>query len=128
MHESPWSMTYPLIALAIPSVFIGFLGAPWNNIFAGLLDPEESILIAKEFSWGGFLPLAGLSVLISSLGILLAVLAYYFNRIDLSVLCANKFPLLNKFLQKKWYLDDINEKLFVQGSRKLAREVLEVDA
>ena len=28
----------------------------------------------------------------------------------------------------KWYLDAINEKLFVRGSRKLAREVLEVDA
>ena len=32
------------------------------------------------------------------------------------------------FLQNKWYLDDINEKIFVRGSRKLAREVLEVDA
>ena len=26
------------------------------------------------------------------------------------------------------YLDDINEKLFVKGSRKLAKEVLEVDS
>ena len=30
--------------------------------------------------------------------------------------------------QKKWYLDDFNEKVFVKGSRRLAREVLEVDA
>ncbi|MEC7382429.1 MAG: NAD(P)H-quinone oxidoreductase subunit F, partial [Cyanobacteriota bacterium] len=38
------------------------------------------------------------------------------------------FPVINTFLANKWYLDDINEKIFVRGSRKLAREVLEVDA
>ena len=37
-------------------------------------------------------------------------------------------PSLNAFLANKWYLDALNEKLFVRGSRKLAREVLEVDA
>ena len=39
-----------------------------------------------------------------------------------------KIPTINTFFAKKWYLDEINEKLFVRGSRKLAREVLEVDA
>ena len=38
------------------------------------------------------------------------------------------FPAVNAFLANKWYLDVLNEKLFVRGSRKLAREVLEVDA
>ena len=37
-------------------------------------------------------------------------------------------PPSNAFLANKWYLDAINEKLFVRSSRKLAREVLEVDA
>ena len=46
----------------------------------------------------------------------------------LSVLFAEKFPTINRFLSNKWYLDDINEKLFVKGSRKLAKEVLEVDS
>ena len=41
---------------------------------------------------------------------------------------AKRFPQINQFLAKKWYLDDINEKIFVRGSRKLAREVLEADA
>ena len=39
-----------------------------------------------------------------------------------------KVPSINSFFANKWYLDEINEKLFVRGSRKLAREVLEVDA
>ena len=43
-------------------------------------------------------------------------------------MAASRCPAVNAFLANKWYLDAINEKLFVRGSRKLAREVLEVDA
>ena len=84
--------------------------------------------MAAKFSWHEFLPLAIASVAISSLGITLAIFAYYLKRIDLGEKVANRFPLLNNFLSRKWYLDEINEKIFVKGSRKLAREVLEVDA
>ncbi len=128
LHESPWSMTYPLIALAIPSVLIGFLGAPWNSRFAFLLNPAEALEMANSFSWGEFLPLAAASVAISTAGIALSVFAYYLNRINLNKLIVQRFPSINSFLANKWYLDLINEKIFVKGSRKLAREVLEVDA
>jgi NAD(P)H-quinone oxidoreductase subunit 5 len=128
IHESAWPMTFPLAVLAIPSCLIGFIGVPWNSIFANLLDPREAIEAAEKFSWGEFLPLATASVAISSAGILLAVLTYYLKRLDLGVSLSKKYPKINSFLQNKWYLDDINEKIFVKGSRKLAREVLEVDA
>ena len=128
LHESPWSMTYPLIALAVPSILIGFIGTPWNSIFANLLNPQEALEISTNFSWLEFLPLAIASVAISASGIILAVFSYYLRRIDLEKNIAKRFPLINKFLAKKWYLDDINEKIFVKGSRKIAREVLEVDA
>ncbi len=128
VHESPWSMTLPLAVLAVPSVFIGLLGAPWNSKFAALLNPEEALEMIETFNWSDFLPLAGASVAISSTGITLAVFAYFLNRIDLGKVIAARFPLINAFLINKWYLDDINEKIFVRGSRKLAREVLEVDA
>jgi len=128
LHESPWPMTLPLVVLAVPSVLIGLLGTPWNSRFACLLDPEEALEMAEHFSWGEFLPLAGASVAISLLGISVAVLAYALRRIDLGELVAARFPAVNSFLANKWYLDDINDKLFVRGSRKIAREVLEVDA
>ena len=128
VHESPWSMTFPLAALAIPSVLIGFIGTPWKSIFANLLSPQEAIEMSSNFSWSEFLPLAIASVLVSSAGITLAVFSYFLKRIDLQKNIANRFPLINKFLANKWYLDDINEKIFVKGSRKIAREVLEVDA
>ncbi len=128
IHESPWSMTFPLVFLAVPSLIIGFMGLPWDSKIANLLDPEEAETAAKAFELKEFLPLAIASVLIASAGIIIAYQAYFVKKINLSILFAEKFPSINRFLSKKWYLDDINEKLFVKGSRKLAKEVLEVDS
>ncbi len=128
LHESPWSMTFPLVFLAVPSVIIGFMGVPWDSKFAALLDPEEALIAIESFELKEFLPLAIASVLIASIGITIAYQAYFAKKINLSILFAQRFPSVNKFLSKKWYLDDINEKIFVKGSRKLAKEVLEVDS
>jgi NAD(P)H-quinone oxidoreductase subunit 5 len=127
-HESGWQMAMPLVVLAVPSVLIGLLGTPWNSRFAQLLDPHEAAEMAEHFSWSEFLPLAGASVAISVAGISLAVLAYYLHRIDLGQAVAARFPAVNAFFANKWYLDAINDKIFVQGSRKLAKQVLEVDS
>ncbi len=128
LHESPWSMTFPLVFLAVPSVIIGFMGFPWDSKFANLLDPEEALMALESFELKEFLPLAIASVFIASIGITIAYQAYFAKKINLSILFAQRFPSVNKFLSNKWYLDDINEKLFVKGSRKLAKEVLEVDS
>ena len=128
LHESPWSMTFPLVFLAFPSIIIGFMGVPWDSKFANLLDPEEALIAIESFELKEFLPLAIASVLIASIGITIAYQAYFAKKINLSILFAQRFPSINKFLSNKWYLDDINEKLFVKGSRKLAKEVLEVDS
>ncbi len=128
LHESPWSMTFPLVFLAVPSVIIGFMGFPWDSKFANLLDPEEALMALESFKLQEFLPLAIASIFIASIGITIAYQAYFAKKINLSILFAQRFPSVNKFLSNKWYLDDINEKLFVKGSRKLAKEVLEVDS
>jgi NAD(P)H-quinone oxidoreductase subunit 5 len=127
-HESGWQMAMPLAVLALPSVLIGLLGTPWHSRFAGLLDPHEAAEMAEHFSWREFLPLAGTSVAVSVAGIALAVAAYQLRRIDLGQAVAGRFPSLNAFLANKWYLDAINDKVFVQGSRRLARQVLDVDS
>jgi len=128
VHESPWSMTFPLVFLAFPSVIIGFMGLPWDSKFIQLLNPEEAISLAQEFDLKEFLPLAIASVAIASTGITIAYLAYFSHKIDLSVIFAERFPSINKFLSKKWYLDEINEKIFVKGTRRIAKEILEVDS
>ncbi|MEB3265289.1 MAG: NAD(P)H-quinone oxidoreductase subunit 5 [Cyanobacteriota bacterium] len=127
-HESAWPMTLPLVVLAVPSVLVGLLGTPWNSRFARLINPSEAAEMAEHFHWREFLPLAGASVAISVLGITVAVLAYALRRLDLARLAAGRFPAINAFLANKWYLDAINDKLFVQGSRRLARQVLNLDS
>jgi NAD(P)H-quinone oxidoreductase subunit 5 len=52
---------------------------------------------------------------------------YVTKAIDPAAIAA-KIPALYWFSRNKWYLDDINEVLFVQGSRMLAKQVLELDA
>ncbi len=128
LHESPWPMTFPLVFLAVPSIIIGFIGLPWDSKFAYLIDPEEAEIASKTFEINEFLPLAIASVLIASIGIFVAYQAYFLKKINVSRIFAGRFPSFNKFLSNKWYLDDINEKVFVKGSRKLAKEVLEVDS
>ena len=128
LHESPWSMTLPLTVLAVPSVLIGLLGTPWNSHFVRLLDPAEAVKMTEHFRWSEFLTLAGASVAVSVIGITVATFAYALHSLDLATLIAMRLPALNAFLANKWYLDAINERLFIRGSRKLAREVLEVDA
>ena len=127
-HESGWQMAMPLAVLAVPSILVGLLGTPWNSRFGNLLDPQEAAEVAEHFSWSEFLPLAGASVAISVAGIGVAVLAYALHRLDLATAVAGRFPAINAFLANKWYLDAINDRLFVQGSRKLAKSVLEVDS
>ena len=83
LHESPWSMTFPLVFLAVPSVIIGFMGLPWDSKFANLLDPEEALIALESFELKEFLPLAIASVFIASIGILIAYQGYYLSLIHI---------------------------------------------
>ena len=71
--------------------------------------------------------MGGSSVGIALIGISLAFLMYLSHRIDPGAI-ANRFPALYGFSRNKWYLDDINDRLFIQGSRRLARAALETDS
>jgi NAD(P)H-quinone oxidoreductase subunit 5 len=129
-HESPWTMTLPLIALAVPSVLVGLVGTPFANYFEAFISPPGEVLtvakLAEEFELSEFLTMAGSSVAISLGGIMLAVLMYRLRKID-PVAIAKKIEPLYQLSLNKWYIDDIYDVVFVQGSRKLAKQVLEVD-
>ena len=130
-HESPISMTLPLMVLAIPSMIIGLLGTPFANYFEQFIyAPGESLAEVleelAEFDLTEFLIMAGNSVGIALIGITFASLMYLSRKIDPSAIAEKIKPLYN-FSLNKWYLDDLNDFLFVRGSRRLARQVLEVD-
>lgn len=127
-HESPITMTLPLLALAIPSVLIGLVGTPFANYFEAFIHPPSEIIegVPSEFELGEFITMGGSSVGIALLGITLASLMYLARKIDPAAI-AEKIRPLYQFSLNKWYFDNIYEVLFVQGSRRLARQVLEVD-
>jgi NAD(P)H-quinone oxidoreductase subunit 5 len=122
-------MALPLLVLAVPSFLIGWLGKPWANVFEGFIHApgEEIVESAHHFDSTEFLVMAGSSVGISLIGITIAILMYLSKKIDPSAIAA-KFPSLYQLSLNKWYFDDIYDRIFVQGSRRLARQILEVDS
>jgi NAD(P)H-quinone oxidoreductase subunit 5 len=126
-HESPLTMTFPLMALAVPSVLIGLLGRPWANQFEAFIHaPGEVMEHAAEFEWNEFYIMAGNSIGIALIGITIASLMYWQHKLDPKAL-SDKFPALYQLSLNKWYFDDLYDRLFVQGSRRLARQIMEVD-
>lgn len=126
-HESPITMTLPLMVLAVPSVLIGLIGRPWANQFEAFIHaPGEVLEHATEFDWTEFYIMAGNSVGIALIGITLASLMYLQHKIDPAAI-AEKYPALYRFSLNKWYFDDIYDRVFVQGCRRLARQIMEVD-
>ncbi|HBE18315.1 MAG TPA: NAD(P)H-quinone oxidoreductase subunit F, partial [Cyanobacteria bacterium UBA11367] len=132
-HESPISMTLPLMLLAVPSILVGLVGTPFHNYFEELIHApgEEIVAVAAEahghgFDWTEFLLMAGSSVGIGLIGITVASLMYLSKKIDPAAI-AKKYTSLYQLSLNKWYFDEIYDRLFVQGSRRLARQVMEVD-
>jgi NADH-quinone oxidoreductase subunit L len=129
VHESPASMTVPLVLLAIGSAFAGWLGAPrlWNlgENFRGFerwLEPAfaaAAVEAAKEGQHSASTEwiLMGLSVALAIIGISLARYLYcikteYPGRIQSR--CKPVYTLL----YNKWYVDELYDFLFVNGLGK----------
>jgi NAD(P)H-quinone oxidoreductase subunit 5 len=132
-HESPLSMTLPLVVLAVPSVLLGLVGTPFANYFEAFVHPPgevaeamPSLGIPAEFEWAEFLTMAGSSVGIGLIGITLASLMYLTYKVSAAAIASQIQPLYQLSLNK-WYFDEIYDAVFVKGSRRLARQVLEVD-
>lgn len=105
-HESPWTMTVPLMILAVFSIFGGFIGAPFvEHGFASYVyfgephHPKPDIM------------LMGSSTLIALAGIFLAWLVYIKKAISAEKI-ANQFAPIYKFLYNKWYIDELYQWFF----------------
>ncbi|MEM9156472.1 MAG: NAD(P)H-quinone oxidoreductase subunit F, partial [Cyanobacteria bacterium P01_F01_bin.33] len=70
--------------------------------------------------------MGGSSVGIGLVGITIAVLMYLRYQVNPASI-AQKYPALYRFSLNKWYFDDLYDKVFVRGTRFIAREALEVD-
>ena len=125
-HESPLTMTLPLMVLAVPSMAIGLLGTPFANYFEAFIHAPGEVFKQEAVDLPEFLIMGGSSVGIGLVGISLAILMYLQRKIDPAT-WAEKFPTLYDFSKNKWYFDELYDRVFVRSSRRLARQVLEVD-
>ena len=114
-HESPRSMTVPLVLLAIPSVGIGLLNATAFGIdkFSKWVAFNPGVE-EFELEHHSFNPmLAGLSLGIAAAGLLVATMVFYWHNAPAKGAWKRvpAFRALNTFLVEKYYLDT----LFVGG-------------
>jgi NAD(P)H-quinone oxidoreductase subunit 5 len=126
-HESPISMTLPLMVLAVPSMLIGLLGTPFHNYFEEFIHAPGEIFHLEPVDLPEFLVMGGSSVGVGLIGITLAIMMYLQKKIDPTAI-AKQFPVLYNWSKHKWYFDEFYDKVFVQSSRGIARQVLEVDS
>ncbi|HEY9893438.1 MAG TPA: NAD(P)H-quinone oxidoreductase subunit 5 [Candidatus Sericytochromatia bacterium] len=130
-HESPLTMTLPLLLLAVPSTLIGLVGMPFNNYFEEFIHPAgeamtEVVAEAEAFNLNEFLIMGGNSVGIALIGITLASLMYLRGKISPKEI-ANKIRPLYEFSLNKWHIDDLYHNVFVISLRRIARQIMEVD-
>ncbi|WZO98943.1 NADH-quinone oxidoreductase subunit L [Isosphaeraceae bacterium EP7] len=129
-HESEPLMSWPLIALAIPTVAIGW---PW------IVVPLATPVLEQMIAYGAPIPLHEhapaahwlamvASLIVASLGIGGAFLFYSakYKRYESSVV-ATRFAGVTSFLKHKWYFDELYGATLVRPCLALARGVAAFD-
>ncbi|GAA3934763.1 NADH-quinone oxidoreductase subunit L [Hymenobacter algoricola] len=124
LHESPASMTLPLIVLAILAAVGGFMGAPMflggKHYLADYLAPLFTYsqrlnpeAFAGELDHGTELLLIGLSVAAGVLGILLAYVQYVSRGVRPAADDAQR-SAPESLVYHKYYIDELYNALFVR--------------
>ncbi|MBK0416402.1 NADH-quinone oxidoreductase subunit L [Chromobacterium haemolyticum] len=128
-HESPWVVTLPLVLLAIPSVLVGYFAIEpllYGDFFKGVITVNHELHpameeIAREFHGAAAMGVHSLSTL--PLWLALAGVAtawfFYMKAPQIPAAIKQKFSLVNKVLENKYYLDEIYFAVFAKGSRAL---------
>jgi NADH-quinone oxidoreductase subunit L len=108
-HESPRSMAWPLIVLAVLSVVGGWVGTPVRNLFAGWIHFEGAF-------HGEFQPLvAGVSIAVALAGIGLGWTMYARAPYGFSVRDPlERFGRLYRAAENRFYIDDLYLKAVVR--------------
>jgi NADH-quinone oxidoreductase subunit L len=118
-HESPWSMTLPLIALAIPALFLGWVMHRPENIarFFPMVVPHE---MAEPF-WVGWVALGS-----GFLGLLVGG-SLYMGSLETVERLAEVFAPIHRLLKNKYYVDEFYWAVFVRPTGRLAQGLAWLD-
>ena len=127
LHETPWVVTVPLMALAVPSVLAGFLIDPVvvGDFFKGVIhvDPARDTLHAvREHFHGAFaFMLHGMTQppFFLAMAGLFSAWFIYLRKPEIADWAAARFSWLYRLLQNKYGFDDFNQAVFAGGARLL---------
>jgi NADH-quinone oxidoreductase subunit L len=130
-HESPWVVTGPLIALAIPSAVIGFFTIKpmlFGSFFGSSIfyDTEKHPAmeeLAHEFKSAaemGVHAFVSLPFWLAALGVAMSYWFYIISPAIPAALGRALSPLI-KILDNKYYFDWFNENVLAAGARLLGR-------
>jgi NADH-quinone oxidoreductase subunit L len=128
-HESPMVVTIPLILLAIPAIFAGFLIGPmlFGGYFGDAIFIGESHAalehMKEEFQGPWAMVLHGLMAPPFLLAISGAATAWflYIMRPDLPAVIKKKFATIAWILEEKYFFDRFNDWFFAGGARAVGR-------
>ena len=118
LHESPISMTLPLIILAVLSAVGGAMGVPeilgghhWlSHHLSSIIGAEHALHLSHTTEW----ILMGTSVAIALVALLIAI-GKYSKQAD-----GEPQTALGRFLYNKWLVDELYENVIVQPLNRLA--------
>lgn len=118
LHESPISMTLPLIILAVLSAVGGAMGVPeilgghhWlSHHLSSIIGAEHALHLSHTTEW----ILMGTSVAIALVALLIAI-GKYSKQAD-----GEPQTALGRFLYNKWLVDELYENAIVQPLNRLA--------
>jgi NADH-quinone oxidoreductase subunit L len=135
IHESPKSMTIPLIVLAVGAVLAGYVGLPsWlgGSAFERFLEPVlEPLPIpqpeASHYSAGVEIGIAAVSVAVALVGFLLAY-SKYCKRSWEEEREKRQYGALYGWLLNKWYIDELYDALFVNRAKDAGKDLWKFDA
>ncbi len=130
-HESPWVVTVPLIALAIPSVIIGYIAIEpmlFGDYFKGVIHVNEEahpVMEALHHHFHGAVAMALHAVTTPVFWLAFSGVAlswfFYMKRPDIPAAIKARFSGIYTLLDNKYYFDKFNEVVFAGGARLLGR-------
>ncbi len=117
LHESPVSMTIPLIILAVLSIIGGFVGIP--EVFMPGADKLGEFLSPVIASHGEHTVSHSTEYMLMGLSTGLVILMIIFAWIKFKNYQRSEATGFGKVLENKWYVDELYEKIIVNPLNKL---------
>jgi len=117
VHDAPWTMSLPLLVLAMGAAFSGFIGEKMGMIENNQLFWHYSVSLGNNQVLEHMHHIPGyISKIPLLVGLSGIILAFLFYRVvpQAPVVMSRIFRPIHNFLYNKWYIDELYEVIFVR--------------